>query len=207
MTRLYIDKQEIAQLPADLKSMEQVLKLVEEDHLPADMIIREIQLDGSPLLQDELAATLSEPMAHVDTIEVFTSSLREVAADSIGEAIQYLERVEAAIPSLIAGLRARSESEVAGNLKQFYEGFYWIHLLLTRLEQSFGIPLREVKVGNGSAQEYCVRLAALLREVVGAHEKNDFGLLADLLEYEFFPLMPTCREIFAAIKGRMCSRP
>ena len=206
MTRLFVDKQEIAPLPAGLNSIDQVLKLVESDHLPPNMIIREIQLDGTPLLQDELISSPPEIIDSLHRIEIFTCTLREVAIDSIREAIMYLERAESATPSLTASLRARSEEEIAASLKQFYEGFYWINLLLSRLEQSFEIPLQEVMIKGGNAQGYCLQLASLLKEVIEAHERKDFGLLGDLLEYEIIPLIPACREVFAAIRERIFSQ-
>ncbi len=203
MTRLYIDKREIAPLPPDLNSLDQVLRLVESNHLPRNMVIRQVQVDGVPLIQDDQEAGFQEDICDRETIEIFTSTLREVAVDSIREAVTYLERAEAAIPSLSSSLRIQAEPEASSNLRQFYEGIYFINLLLQRLEQSFQIPFAGLKIRSGSAQDCCIKLAALLKEVIEAHEKRDFGLLADLLEYEIGPLIPAFKETFEAINSRI----
>lgn len=206
MTRLYINKQEVASLPPDLNSLEQVLELVETAHLSPNVVIRQIQIDGLPLIQEEQAASLSEPIHLREKIEIFTSTLQEVALDSIREAMTYLGRVEAAIPSLASGFRNRAGAEDFENLKQFYEGFYWVNLLVDRLERSFQVPLETLSVCGIGAREHHVKLASILREVIAAHEQKDFGLVADLLEYEISTLIPGCKELFQAVRSRILAQ-
>lgn len=203
MTRLYIDKREIAALPPDMNSLDQVLKLVESNHLPGDMAIRQIEVDGHPLIRNNRETGLHEDICDGEKIEIFTATLREVAVDAIREAVAYLERAESAIPSLSASLRILAEPEASSSLRQFYEGIYFINLLLQRLEQSFQVPFADLKTRSGSARDCCTKLAALLKEVIGAHGKQDFALLADLLEHAIGPLIPAFKEIFEAINARI----
>jgi hypothetical protein len=203
MTRLYVDKQEIAPLPPDLSSLDQVLKLVQSTHLSPNTVIRQVQVDGLPLISDDRNSCIPERIDNREKIEIFTGTLREVALDSIGEAITYLERVETATPSLASSFRAAAGPEAFENLKQFYEGFYWANLLLDRLEQTFHIPLETICVGGGNARQHNAKLATALKGVVEAHEKKDFGLVADLLEYEVAPIIPGCKDVFAAFRDRI----
>lgn len=203
MTRLFIDKREISHLPADLNSLETVLSLVESDHLTPDMVIRQIRVDGVPVIQNDRNASLQQDICGRGEIEIFTSTLREVAVDSIREAVTYLARAESAIPSLSSSLRTQSEPEASANLRQFCEGIYFTDLLLQKLEQSFQIRFADLKIRSGNAQECCIKLAALLKRIMAAHESRDFGLLADLLEREIGPLIPAFKETFNAIQSRI----
>jgi hypothetical protein len=203
MTRLYVDKQEIAPLPPDLSSLDQVLRFVQRTHLSPNTIIRQVQVDGLPLIPDDHTSCIPERIDGREKIEILTGTLREVALDSIREAITYLERVETATPSLASSFRSAAGPEAFENLKQFYEGFYWANILLDRLEQTFRIPLEAICVGGGNAREHNIKLAAVLKEVVEAHEKKDFGLMADLLEYEIAPVIPGCKDVFAAFRDRI----
>jgi hypothetical protein len=203
MTRLYIDQREVTPLPANLDSLDDLIQLVENQYLPANMLIQQIQVDGVPLEPDRPASVPPGSLNGQGTIQVFTASLREVALESIEEATAYLCRMEAATPSLTSSLRINSGHEAYESLKQFYEGLYWINLLLNRLELSFQIPMADLEISTGTAQSYCMMLATLLKEVIEAHEKKDFGLLADLLEYEIAPLIPVCKEIFATVRMRI----
>jgi hypothetical protein len=203
MTRLYIDKQEIGPLPPDLHSLDQVLKLVENTHLSPNAIIRQIHVDGRPWLQDDQAACLPVGVGDRETIEIVTGTLQEVALDSIREAITYLDRVGLATPSLASSFRAAAGREAFESLKQFYEGFYWMNLLLDRLERTFRIPLETMCMGGGNARDYHAKLAEALKGIIEAHEQNDFGLVADLLEYEIAAMIPACKDMFAAIRARI----
>jgi hypothetical protein len=207
MTRLYIDTQEVASLPVGLNSIEEIINLVESKYLPLDMLIQQIQVDGIPLDVEDPVTCSRGSICHGDKIEIFTASLRQVAVDSINEAASYLDRIEMATPSLTKSLRVQPGMRAYENLKQFYEGFYCVNLLLNRLEQSFQIPFADIKISGGTAQSYCMMLASLLKEIIDAHEKRDFGLLADLLEYEISPRIPVCKEILAALRGRILAEP
>ncbi len=203
MTRLYVDKREVAPLPAGLDSLDQVLNLVESNHLSPGLAVRQVQVDGVPLIQNDGNAGIQTDIGDRENIEVFTSSLREVALDSIREAQIYLERADAAIPSLSSSLQIHAELEIASSLRQFYDGIYFVSLLLQKLEQSFHIPFADIKIHSGNAQDCCVRLAGLLNRFVSAHEKGEHALLADLLGREFGPLIPAFKETFDAIRSRI----
>ena len=206
MTRLYVDKQEITPLPPDLNSLDQVLKLVQRMHLSPNTVIRQVQVDGLPLISDDRTSSIPERIDDREKIEIFTGTLQEVALDSIREAITYLERIEAATPSLASSFRAGAGPEAFENLKQFYEGFYWANLLLDRLQQAFHIPLETICVGGGNAREHNAKLATALKEVIEAHEKKDFSLVADLLEYEVAAVIPGCKEVFSGFRDRILAR-
>jgi hypothetical protein len=203
MTRLYIDKQEVAPIPPDLTCMDQVLKLVEESHLSPQTVIRQVQVDGQPFMAEDRQACPQERIDDREKIEIFTGKLSEVAGDSIREALTYLDRVEGATPLLAASFRAGPGPEAFDNLKQFYEGFYWLNLLLDRLSQSFAIALESVPVGSANAADQYKSLISALKGLIEAHEKRDFELVADLLEFEVLPLMPGCKSLFAALNGQI----
>ena len=205
MTRLYIDKQEVAPIPQDLNSLDQVIRFVERDHINGDAIIRQVQIDGRPLISDGNTNSFPDFIADKEKIEIFTGTLQEVALDSIREAIAYLERVETITPILANSFRTAACASTFENLKQFYEGFYWINRLVDRLAQSFHVPLAAGQAGGELAGAHHDRLTSALKALIEAHEKMDLGLMADLLEYEINPLIQGCKEIFVAIRSEVLS--
>ena len=203
MTRLYVDKQEVTRIPPDLTSLEQVLKLVEANHLSPRTIIRQVQVDGLPLIPEDRAACLPDRINDREKIEIITGTLSDVAVDCIREAVTYLERVESATPSLAASFRVSPGPDCFENLKQFHEGFYWLSLLLDRLDSSFDISLESVPLGSTNAGEHRKNLISALKAVIDAQEKRDYALIADLLELEILPLAPVCKSLFAAVRERI----
>ncbi len=203
MTRLFVDKQEIAPLPARLNSLEQVVKLVEENHVPPNSVIKQVCLDGRPLMAGDGSNRLSERIDSREKIEIFTGTLQEVAFESIQEAIAFLERLGATIQPLASSFRASVGAGEFCDLKRFYEGFYWTNVLLDRLMQSFHMSLDSIILDGESASRHQEKLGAVLKALIEAHEQNDFSLLADLLEYEIVPLIQRSTQIFAAVRERL----
>jgi hypothetical protein len=203
MTRIYLDNRDISPLPPGVKTLEQVLGLVEDKHLPANMVIRDVRVDGAHYIRGEGETEFPEDISRRETIEIMTSTLREVAVGSIREALAYLDRAEAATHLIASGLRQQDGPETLVELHQFCEGIYFVNLLLGRLEKSFQIPLQEVPAGDGDAGQFCIKLAARLKEAIEAHEMKDPLRLADLLENDIGPLIPACKEIFASIQARI----
>jgi hypothetical protein len=206
MARLYIDQREI-ELPAPVfRSLDQVLRHVEESHLAPNTLIREIQVDGQPLGSEAFQENPSRILEHIaerDRIEIFTGTVWDIARDSIREAVDYLGRVETISPDLALAFRASPGPDAFDRLKQFYDGFYWLNLLLDRLQTTFQLTLESVHVDGVSVRNHHLNLVSLLKELIGAQERQDFVLLADLLEYEIQPLIPLWRSVFTALGERI----
>jgi hypothetical protein len=203
MTRIYLDNRNISPIPPGVNSLEQVLGLVEAKHLAANMVIRDVRVDGTHLMRGDEATEFPGDICSRETIEIFTSTLRDVAVDSIREALAYLDRAEAATPLIASGLRRPDDPEAFVELHQFCEGIYFVNLLISRLEKSFQIPLQDVRTSDGDAGQFCIQLAARLKQAIEAHEQNDLHQLADLLEHGIGPLIRVCKEILTSIHARI----
>ncbi len=199
MTRLFVDAREIPTPPSAFSSMTEVIRHVEAGHLPPNSVIRRIDVDGIPFASSGGPDAQPAPLVARDKVEVLTGNLRDVARDSIGEAISYLERVEALTPSLAGSFRVAPGPDAFGRLRQLYEGFHWLNLLTERLQASFGPVLAGILVTGVSARAQQDRLLLVLKQMVSAHERQDFICVADLLEYEILPLVPAWRSMYQSM--------
>ncbi len=205
MTRLFVNDREIVP-PLNVSSLDQILKFVENSHLPPNSVVRKIQIDGTSLSPEYLASGQAGVLNHVEQqnkIEIFTGTVTEIANDSIGEALAYLDRVESATPSLITSFQTFPGQETFENLKQLYEGFYWINLLLDKLNASFQVNLDDVLIQEIPVREHHRKFASILKQLIESQEKGDFVLISDLLEYEILPLVPVWKEMFGIILKKM----
>jgi hypothetical protein len=201
MIRLFVDEHE---KPLDARigsSLADVLGHVEGRYLKPNRMIREILVDGLPLILEELSDTeaAEAPATIREKIEVFTASIAEVAGESIREALAYLGRVEAAIPSISRSFREFPAPADHENLRQLCEGLYWLNILSDRIRRTFQ-PLEgdsEMAVNVDRDQ------VTLLRDLVDAQEQRDYLKLSDLLERRVLPLMPAWRGILTSLIPRV----
>jgi hypothetical protein len=203
MTRFFLDSQEIS-LPFDASSINQILKHVEDFHLSPNTVVRQIQVDGLPLLVDsgETGDLLCQ-IENRDKVEIFTGTIAEIAFDSIGQACEYLDRVEAAIPSLSMAFQSLPGPEDFQHLRQLYEGFYWLNLLLDKLKTNFHMNYDDALVQGIPAREHQQKFIAVLKQLIESQERSDFGLISDLLQYEILPLVPVWRELFGIVSEKV----
>jgi len=205
MTRFFINDEEIAP-PLDVSSLDQIIKQVEAAHLLPNTVVRKIQIDGLPLLPQggyESPSELLEQIEKREKVEIFTGTLAEIANDSIEEAVSYLNRIEAATPSLAESFRFCPNAETFDNMRQLCEGFYWLNLLMDKLEANFQVHLEKMIIRGVPAAEHHQKFISVLKQLVESQEAGDLVLIADLLEYEFLPLVTVWREMLGAISARM----
>jgi hypothetical protein len=209
MTKFYVNDREIAP-PLDVSSLDKVLNQMEEDHLPPNSVVRQIEVDGIPLTPDDFpenSSGLLQSMPAWKKVEIHTGTLAEIARDSISEALEYLDRIEAATPSLASGFQAYPGPESFEGLRQLYEGLYWLNLLMDKLETGLRISLQNILINNVPAREHNKKFIAVLKQMIDSQEKGDFILIADLLEYEILPLVPVWREMFTIIRKKIDVEP
>jgi hypothetical protein len=205
MTRIYLDEREIAS-PLELSSLDQIVKYVEDKHLSPDCVIRQIKLDGLPLTADDSPEGFSESVREVgnrEKVEIFTGTVTEIAVDSIAEALAYLDRVERLTPSLAESFQISPGQEAYENLRQLYQGFYWLNLLLEKLQAKFDVSLEDIQIKEVPVREHLLKFVSILKKLIGSQEQRDFVLIADLLQYEICPLIPVWKEMFGIISKKV----
>ena len=204
MTRFFVDNREIT-APFELSSLEEVIKHVEAVHLPPESVVRQIRIDGLPLVIPDSGEKSELPFQvdQRDRIDIFTGTIAEIARDSIADALQYLGRIETATPSLITSFQVSPGPESFERLKQLYEGLYWLTLLLSKLEMKFQLNLAGALIRGTPASEHHKRFIAVLKQLIEGQQKGDFVLIADLLEYEILPLVRVWREMFGLVSEKV----
>jgi hypothetical protein len=210
MTRLFVDQREVPFPPLGIASLDQIVRHIEDSHLPTDSVIRQIDVDGTPITGEEFSGDTSpllEPLVRKTRIDIYTGKIWEIAQDSICEAVAYLDRIQAIIPSLAMNMQIAPGPEAFQDLKQLYDGFYWLSILVGRLESTFEINPALVSVGGEAASEQLAKFGAIVKQLVEAQEGGDYILVADLLEYEVLPLVPVWKEMFTLFKEKLARRP
>jgi hypothetical protein len=202
MTRYFINEREI-EAPPDVSSLERILRYIENTHLAPDSVIRKITVDGIPVIPDGKCGL--DMTDNPKTVEISTGTITEIARDSIEEALEYLDRIESLTPALSVNFQVSPGSESFENLRQLYEGFYWINLLLEKLAQNFSISLQEVIIKGLPVQEHLNNFVTILKKLIESQEKNDCVLISDLLEYEIIPMVPVWKEIFSFMTEKINS--
>lgn len=210
MTRLFLDTEEISMPTHSGLSWQKLLHHVENTYLPAHTAIRRINVDGRPLYVEDLmrdSERIPGAIDQMNTIEIFTATVREIGLEAIREAIGYLERVENAVPLLATSFRGEPGPGAFDSLRHLYEGFYWVNLLLDRLNSSFQYCLDGLSIEGRGAYEHYLRLSSVLKLLIESQQRNDNSATADLLEHGISAIISECQVLFSEVCSRIESAP
>jgi len=199
MTRLYIDAREVPCTVPDLSTLADLLRHVEQNYLPPDCVVRQINLDGTPLRVSEIEQDYIQLR---DSVEIFTGTVSDAAAESAEEAVSFLERAESGVPQLAVDLKESPGPAVHESLRQLYEGFFWLSLLLDRLRATLRLDLDQLLVCGASAATHQRRLAEVLRQLIDAQKSEDFDAISLLLESEILAMVPIWKKMLVEITAR-----
>jgi hypothetical protein len=197
MTRYYINEREIAP-PLDMSSFDEILKHAEDCHLPPNSVIRQITIDGNPIISDSFSepGEIFKQLENREKIEIFTGTVTEIAHESIIEALAYLDRIESITPSVASSFQIYPGPEAFENLRQLLDGFYWMSILLDKLVSNFNIVLDACSVQGISVRDHFDKFISVLKQLIDSQQRGDFVLISDLLEYEVLPIVPVWKDIF-----------
>jgi hypothetical protein len=197
MTRYFINEREVTP-PEEFSAFDQILKHVEDYQLPPNSIIRQINIDGCPLISDSFTnpGEILKQIENRDKVEIVTGTVSEIAHESIAEALAYFDRMESLIPSLASSFQIYPGPESFENLRQLLDGFYWINILLDKLAASYHLVLESCLVQGISVLDHINKFIAVLKQFIDSQQRGDFVLIADLLEYEIIPIIPVWKDIF-----------
>jgi hypothetical protein len=206
MSRVFVDSQEVQTTFPGAVSLDQVVQHLEENVLAPDTVIRQIHIGGVPVISQDAERTseiLRSSIVGRGDIEVSTGSVKELATDSITEALAYLDRIDTLTPRLAASFQVTPGPEAFESLRQLYEGFYWVNLLIDRLDTTFQIGFETMLVDGENAGARHRKFLDILRQMVDAQERQDFLLISDLLQYEVLAMVPVWRSMFAELERRI----
>ncbi len=202
MTRIYVDQKEIPPPAVGFQWLEELIKHVETHIIPADAVIRHVEIDGQPLFEggtEGNGVPVNSNISGSDKIEIFTGTLPQIACDSIKEALAYIVRIESAIPTIASSFQILPGPEAFEQLKQLLEGFYWLNLLAGKLSSALQLDLSQTVIQGSKASDYFDKFTTILNQLVDSQARQDNLLIADLLEYEIRPLMPAWKELFGVL--------
>jgi hypothetical protein len=202
MTKYFIDDKEI-EVSAKFSSFEQFLKYVEVSHLISGRIVRRIYIDGQLFSHEDLNHGSVSYIETKGKIEIFTSTIGEVSKESIEEAKEYLARVERLAPALCAKFQDFPDADAFQDLRNLYEGYYVINVLLEKLSANYCLKFEDIFVRNVSIQEHLQKFISVLKQLIECKQNRDVALVADILEYEILPGVPIWKEIFDVVQKKI----
>jgi len=154
--------------------------------------VRERSLDIIEVLEGMLSERLNEM---TNPFPVLASSIRE------------LELTSNEIKGVSVLLQTGQEQKAMAAIIEFADLSQRLLRVLSSLEESSHISLKELKIGEERARSFFADFNGILRELLGAFDTKDTVLIGDLLEYEVAPRIELFLSFLREVQNNQSKKP
>ena len=162
--------------------------------------IRCIWLDKKEASPDD-HETLQKNPTDIQSLEVELANLKDLAANNLANALDYLKRLIPGFEKAASLFRTGNEQEANRYYLQILEGIDWFSQVVNLImKPETGYPIGSDS-DNESLEVRQKKLTDLMSQMLEANKKQDWVLLADLLEYEMLPFYQDWEKILSKLEN------
>ncbi|MCH7471867.1 hypothetical protein IIA79_02830 [bacterium] len=215
---------EPCEVPEKCSTFHDLLRYIENERIPTDHVITRIVFDGMDIGEDEELESHEKPLSEIEQIEFHSARAVDLAREGLTYATELLPSLSDDLAEVARKLRGE---EVSVALEMFYDCISiidWYISLVSAVEVIFpqistGYRLEpelngsdELQMDADAPEETGPELKTIasvenlrhkLIDVEHAQKNGDLLLLADLLEYEFVPIVNLWISEVPALLGKI----
>jgi hypothetical protein len=157
--------------------------------------IRRVWLDGEEV-SSSTQDTLKTSAASVELLELELAQLKDLLANNLTNAKDYLERLIPAFQKAADLFRMSNEQEANQYYLQILDGIEWFSQVVLTI-----VNAQESKLQEKGLEERQKKLTDLMAQMLEVNQNQDWVLMADLLEYEMIPFYKDWQEVLFRIEA------
>ncbi|MZG30586.1 MAG: hypothetical protein F3741_07220 [Nitrospinae bacterium] len=174
------------------ETLEEVLNAILKSR--QDSYVRRIWLDGQEV-SSSTPDTLKTSSATVDLLELELAQLKDLLANNLSNAKEYLEKLIPGFQKAADLFRMGNEQEANKFYLQIIDGIDWFSQVVLTI-----INAQQHVLDGQSLEERQKKLNELMGQMLEANKNQDWVLMADLLEYEMVPFYEEWQKVLLNIE-------
>ena len=174
------------------ETLEEVLNAILKSR--QDSYVRRIWLDGQEV-SSSTPDTLKTSSATVDLLELELVQLKDLLANNLSNAKEYLEKLIPGFQKAADLFRMGNEQEANKFYLQIIDGIDWFSQVVLTI-----INAQQHVLDGQSLEERQKKLNELMGQMLEANKNQDWVLMADLLEYEMVPFYEEWQKVLLNIE-------
>ena len=162
--------------------------------------IRRIWLDEVESPPDD-HETLQKNPSDIQSLEVELAHLKDLVATNLANAVDYLKRLIPGFEKAAELFRTGNEQEANKYYLQILDGIDWFSQVVNIIMKPDAGEMVIPGSDNESMEARQAKLTDLMSQMLEANKKQDWVLLADLLEYEMVPFYKDWEKILSRLEN------
>lgn len=200
---LTLDGQRIADALPSGPTLQAILDDVRTQPDMAGRLIISVRWNGQTLGDEELGTRLAEPITTTDQIDLETCDAAELVAQAFRGLAEEFATHAAELPTLAIQLSTGGLGDAMPGMSTFVQLWQMTQRVFTHCSALLNEDLAHWTVGGQAVQAALQGLVTQLNELRSALENGDAVALADLVQYEFPPVLTNWQELLNAIATRV----
>lgn len=161
-----------------------------------DSIVYKILLNGQVLNEEELHNRGDLPVKDIGSLELVILTLKELALNNINNAMEYINKLIPGINKASELFRTQNAIEANKFYIQCIEGLTWLQEVIENVLPILRKELEQLDFGSQVIKKHQNQLLPLIKKIKDSQSREDWVMLADLLEYELSPYLDEWKSIF-----------
>lgn len=187
--QLIIDQQ-IVELKNERKAVDYIYSYIKQKLDQSDKKFSHMKLDGQEIYED-FEDKIIEQISTLEKVEVVFLTIKELINETYLTGESYLERALPEIKKTIDLFYQGGTEQSWVNLEQILFALQWIDQLVESIEKSEHQP--------ANWNDYLITITTIRKELAqlkSSIEAKDTILIADILNYEFLPVLEELKSAF-----------
>ncbi len=187
--KLTLDGKEIDTAKFSAETLSDLIRKLESMISPERVIVSMI-LDGKPLDQKGEKASSAEKIVGLESLEVQTSNVHELARNTLDSLIEYLPGLIDIVNECLMLFQGEDESEGHRHLEVLIDGLQ----ITSSAWNGIAFFLTSASGKQEQMLPSMVEFNEILRSILQAQEKSDTVLICDIMELKLVPLLESWLE-------------
>lgn len=191
---IVIDGQKCGMAVKNYENLEEIFVKVAEDGHLEDRIVTDVHVDGEPF--SEIYPHQSEDLSteEFDKVEINTRPVDEVAVDITRELYKVVTLMGKGSQHVAEMFRSAEDADALDTYQDLIDVTRNFIVMIGTLRDNYS--LKDYDAYKTASTEF----SELFTEMNEVLENEDWILLADLLEYEFFPAVERWKKVIAQLR-------
>ena len=195
MSRLVFNETSMPLGPA-LRTWQDLLSHLESQSLSRDEVITSVQFDGDDISNFRDEEALTTDLSPIEEVRVRAMARDELMRETIVEAEAYLRNLEAAAVNVAEMFRCQQLNQANKGLQELLSGIK----LYVALLRGMDLSISGLAGTCEPIDKVLDPMAATLQEQIKAQGRQDWMLVADILEYELAAQLTAFEEVLNGFK-------
>lgn len=207
MTTSVWDETEIQKQFSDCRDLKEIISRLERDFSARGEVICEIRVNGLVLHESDETKFAASPLGEINSLAIASERPEDLIRDAMVSALDYIPRIRTACDTVSELFRGSDIRKAQTRFTDVLDGCKWLVDTITSLRgaaQGIGRPIllrdRWLLAEN--------RFSEVVTQILGAHQRRDNVLTADLVEYELGNVLEQWSDVLIAESAeRLASAP